>query len=88
MNCLNLACGHSWSDHLPVCIRCPCERFAFPELKAPVAHSSGACAVDVMRSIIDRAENDPNCPESMVRLAPFMRKVLDAVTIPEVETVQ
>ncbi len=88
MVCLNPQCGHHYSDHLPVCIRCTCEVFIFPTLNAPVVDASGACAVDVMRSMLDRSENDLNCPEHIMRLAPMVKKVLDAVVIPEIEGVQ
>jgi hypothetical protein len=88
INCLNLACVHSYSDHLPVCIYCDCAQFVFPPLNAPVAYSSGACAVDVMRDMVVRAETDPNCPDTILRLAPFVKTTLEAVAIPEIETVQ
>lgn len=86
--CLNPACAHPYNDHLPVCVSCSCERFIFPALNAPVQECSDVCAVDVMRSMLSRAENDPDCPEAIMRLAPLVRKTLDAVAIPEIETVQ
>jgi hypothetical protein len=38
--------------------------------------------------MLDRSENDLNCPEHIMRLAPMIKKTLDAVAIPDIEGVQ
>lgn len=89
MNCLS--CDHEYVYHIHhmfECGLCDCKRAEYPTLNSPVPEAGGACAVDSMRALLNRVENDPDCPEALIRLAPLVQKTLDAVAIPEVETIQ